>query len=173
MGLGLGLSLGLGLELGLDLVLGLGLVPGLDYPNPDTDSSSKSRPKPKLKVKLLVNGEERISPWASYVLQPPRENQVYNHFFCVRVNFYILKGFEGTAFAQHMWSPAEDVKLLHPRPSKPSSLRCCHWPFLPALVDDFYPLPRVYECHVGISSEEGKVNSYKDFTCSVLPRIAR
>jgi len=92
------------------------------------------------KVKILVNGEERISPWASYVLQPPREKQ----------------GSEGTAFAQHMWSPAEDEKhkLLHPRPSKPSSLR-------------------VYECHVGISSEEGKVNSYKDFTCSVLPRIAR
>ena len=37
----------------------------------------------------------------------------------------ILKGFEGTAFAQHMWSPAADVrhKLSHPRPSKPSSLR--------------------------------------------------
>ena len=139
------------------------------HPNPSPNYVSK------LQVKILVNGEERISPWASYVRQPPRENQVYNHFVCVRVNFYILKGFEGTAFAQHMWSPAEDVKrkLLHPRPSKPSSLRCFHWPFLPELVDHFYPLLRVYECHVGISSEEGKVNSYKDFTCSVLPRIAR
>ena len=35
----------------------------------------------KLQVKILVNGEERISPWASYVLQPPRENQVQP--FCV------------------------------------------------------------------------------------------
>jgi len=92
------------------------------------------------KVKILVNGEERISPWASYVLQPPRENQ----------------GVEGTAFAQHMWSPTADKKhkLSHPRPSKPSSVR-------------------IYECHVGISSEEGKVNSYRDFTQNVLPRIAR
>ena len=100
------------------------------HPNPSPNYVSK------LQVKILVNGEERISPWASYVLQPPRENQVYNHFVCVRVNFYILKGFEGTAFAQHMWSPAEDVKrkLLHPRPSKPSSLRCFHWPFLPSQV---------------------------------------
>ena len=32
---------------------------------------------------------------------------------------------------------------------------------------------RIYECHVGISSEEGKVNSYRDFTQNVLPRIAR
>ena len=53
-----------------------------------------------------------------------------HHLVCVWVNFDILKGFEGTAFAQHMWSPAEDVKhkLLHPRPSKPSSLRCFLWP---------------------------------------------
>ena len=38
------------------------------------------------------------------------------------------------------------------RPPKPTSLR-------------------IYECHVGISSWEGKVNTYKDFTGSVLPRI--
>ena len=30
---------------------------------------------------------------------------------------------------------------------------------------------RIYECHVGISSWEGKVNTYRDFTNSVLPRI--
>ena len=94
-----------------------------------------------LQVKILVNGEERISPWASYVLQPPRESQVTLYILCVRVIFYILrifdnilcvnitfeilKGFEGTAFAQHLWSPAADAKhkLSHQRPSKPSSLR--------------------------------------------------
>jgi len=36
-----------------------------------------------------------------------------------------------------------------------------------------YMIHRIYECHVGISSEEGKVNSYRDFTQNVLPRIAR
>ncbi len=30
---------------------------------------------------------------------------------------------------------------------------------------------RVYECHVGISSWEGKVNTYTDFTAHMLPRI--
>ena len=31
---------------------------------------------------------------------------------------------------------------------------------------------KVYECHVGISSSEAKVNSYNDFAESVLPRIS-
>ena len=130
-------------------------------------------------MKILVNGEERISPWASYVLQPPRENQVFPLcILCARVIFDIPKGFEGTAYAQHMWSPSADEKhkLSHPRPSKPSSLRCFIWLFEPdpnVFGVFICAITRVYECHVGISSEEGKVNSYKDFTCSVLPRIAR
>ena len=44
--------------------------------------------------------------------------------------------------------------MKHPRPPKPESLR-------------------VYECHVGISSCEGKVNTYKDFTTNILPRIVK
>ena len=31
--------------------------------------------------------------------------------------------------------------------------------------------PFIYECHIGMSSEEGKVNSYLDFKENVLPRI--
>ena len=31
--------------------------------------------------------------------------------------------------------------------------------------------PFIYECHIGMSSEEGKVNSYNDFCHNVLPRI--
>ncbi|GBF90721.1 1,4-alpha-glucan-branching enzyme [Raphidocelis subcapitata] len=40
----------------------------------------------------------------------------------------------------------------HPRPKRPSSLR-------------------IYEAHVGMSGEEGKVSSYREFTANVLPRI--
>ena len=32
---------------------------------------------------------------------------------------------------------------------------------------------RIYECHVGMSSEEGKVNSYRDFADWILPRIKK
>ena len=31
--------------------------------------------------------------------------------------------------------------------------------------------PFIYECHIGMSSEEGKVSSYKEFTENVLPKI--
>uniref|UniRef100_A0A3Q2H7S1 1,4-alpha-glucan branching enzyme n=1 Tax=Equus caballus TaxID=9796 RepID=A0A3Q2H7S1_HORSE len=44
------------------------------------------------------------------------------------------------------------LKFKHSRPKKPRSLR-------------------IYESHVGISSHEGKIASYKHFTCNVLPRI--
>jgi len=89
------------------------------------------------KVKILVNGEDRISPWASYVKQPPREKQHE----------------EGVAFCQHFWNPMSPYQFKHPRPTRPKSVR-------------------IYECHVGISSPEGKVNSYNEFTRDVLPRIS-
>ena len=31
----------------------------------------------------------------------------------------------------------------------------------------------IYECHIGMSSEEEKVNSYDEFRRDVLPRIAK
>jgi len=92
------------------------------------------------KVKILVNGEDRISPWASYVVQPPKDRQDY----------------EGMAYCQHFWNPPANSSytMRHPKPAKPAS-------------------PRVYECHIGISSAEQKVNTYKDFTENVLPRISK
>jgi 1,4-alpha-glucan branching enzyme len=45
-------------------------------------------------------------------------------------------------------------KMKNPHPKRPESLR-------------------IYECHVGISSVEGKVNSYNDFAENVLPRIKK
>ncbi len=32
---------------------------------------------------------------------------------------------------------------------------------------------RIYECHVGMSSEEGKVNTYRDFADWIIPRIKK
>merc|ERR1719228_2664315 len=48
------------------------------------------------KVKILVNGEDRISPWASYVVQPPKEKQSY----------------EGTALCHHFWNPPPDQSYV-------------------------------------------------------------
>ena len=50
------------------------------------------------------------------------------------------------------WNPPSPYNFSSERPKSQSSLK-------------------IYECHVGMSSEEGKVNSYRDFADNVLPRI--
>ncbi|KAJ5855631.1 Alpha-amylase C-terminal all beta [Penicillium soppii] len=58
------------------------------------------------------------------------------------------------AYDAVFWNPPaeEAYKFQHPRPKKPASLR-------------------IYEAHVGISSPETKVATYKEFTKNMLPRI--
>ncbi|CAA0830114.1 1-4-alpha-glucan-branching enzyme 2-2-chloroplastic/amyloplastic [Striga hermonthica] len=48
--------------------------------------------------------------------------------------------------------PSERYQFKHPRPPKPDS-------------------PRIYEAHVGMSSSEPRVNTYREFADSILPRI--
>lgn len=87
-------------------------------------------------VVLTKSGEEleRLSPWATYVVQPP-EN-------------------EGYVFKQRAWNPAVKYQFKEKKVPKPKSLR-------------------VYECHVGISSSEPEIGSYKYFAQKVIPRIAK
>lgn len=58
------------------------------------------------------------------------------------------------AYEARFWNPPaeERYQFKHPRPKKPASLR-------------------VYEAHVGISSPEQRVATYKEFTKNMLPRI--
>ncbi|CEJ92171.1 Putative 1,4-alpha-glucan branching enzyme [[Torrubiella] hemipterigena] len=58
------------------------------------------------------------------------------------------------AYDARFWNPpaAEKYTFKHPRPAKPESVR-------------------VYEAHVGISSPEQRVATYKEFTVNMLPRI--
>lgn len=52
------------------------------------------------------------------------------------------------------WNPPREdrYKFKHQRPASPKSIR-------------------IYEAHVGISTTEGRVGTYKEFTSNVLPRI--
>ena len=52
------------------------------------------------------------------------------------------------------WNPSKEQRYVfkHPRPPKPLSAR-------------------IYEAHVGISSAEPKIATYKEFTQNILPRI--
>ncbi|PHH50626.1 1,4-alpha-glucan-branching enzyme [Ceratocystis fimbriata CBS 114723] len=58
------------------------------------------------------------------------------------------------AYDARFWNPppSEQYKAKNPRPKKPKSLR-------------------VYEAHVGISSPEQRVTTFKEFTKNMLPRI--
>ena len=55
-------------------------------------------------------------------------------------------------FAAQVWTPPERYVWRHPAPRKPS-------------------LPLVYEAHVGMSGEEGKISGYAEFRDRMLPRI--
>uniref|UniRef100_A0A8R1DP46 CBM_48 domain-containing protein n=1 Tax=Caenorhabditis japonica TaxID=281687 RepID=A0A8R1DP46_CAEJA len=61
---------------------------------------------------------------------------------------------ETVIYHQNFWNPPEKYQLKEKRPAKPASLR-------------------IYEAHVGISSWEGKINTYRAFADEVLPRIKR
>lgn len=61
----------------------------------------------------------------------------------------------GPAYEGRFWNPENPYKFVHPRPKFSES------------VDSL----RIYEAHVGISSPEPKITTYKEFTEKVLPRI--
>ncbi|XP_057375752.1 1,4-alpha-glucan-branching enzyme-like [Daphnia carinata] len=91
------------------------------------------------KVKVVVEKDDgslldRLSPWATYVVQPPAN--------------------EGCAYQQVVWHPPQAYEFKNARPKRPDSLR-------------------IYECHIGIATEEGKVGSYKEFRENVIPRIVK
>ena len=54
------------------------------------------------------------------------------------------------------WNPqsSERYTFKNQRPTKPASVK-------------------IYEAHVGISTTEGRVGTYKEFTTNVLPRIQK
>src|SRR5213076_1399079 len=56
-------------------------------------------------------------------------------------------------FSGQFWDPAEPYAFRNPTPPAPRDLR-------------------IYESHVGMATEEGKVGSFESFARDVLPRIA-
>ncbi|XP_078003559.1 LOW QUALITY PROTEIN: 1,4-alpha-glucan-branching enzyme [Phascolarctos cinereus] len=65
---------------------------------------------------------------------------------------YVVREGDNVNYDWIQWDPELPYQFKHSRPNKPKGLR-------------------IYESHVGISSHEGKVASYKHFTRNVLPRI--
>lgn len=59
-------------------------------------------------------------------------------------------------YESRFWNPpaAERYRFKHPRPSQPHAVK-------------------IYEAHVGISTSEHRVGTYKEFTKDILPRIQK
>jgi 1,4-alpha-glucan branching enzyme len=55
-------------------------------------------------------------------------------------------------YEARFWNPPEPYKFKNPRPPKPDSVK-------------------IYEAHVGISTNEERVGTYKEFTRDTLKRI--
>lgn len=63
---------------------------------------------------------------------------------------------QGTNYKQYVWHPPGHTRyhFRNKRPKAPKSMR-------------------IYECHVGIATENYEIGSYKNFADNVIPRIAR
>ncbi|KAL0117578.1 hypothetical protein PUN28_010409 [Cardiocondyla obscurior] len=61
---------------------------------------------------------------------------------------------EGTTYKQRIWHPENTYKFKHPKPKRPESLR-------------------IYECHVGIATQEFRVGTYLEFARDIVPRIVK
>ncbi|EAA07235.3 1,4-alpha-glucan-branching enzyme [Anopheles arabiensis] len=106
-------------------------------PNPDGSCAIKHLSE----IKVIIRKQDgalvdRLSPWAKYVVPPPKEL--------------------GVNFQQRVWHPPAHEKYMfrHRKPSRPRALR-------------------IYECHVGIATEEYGVGTYRNFADNIIPRIAK
>uniref|UniRef100_A0A182KAN4 1,4-alpha-glucan branching enzyme n=1 Tax=Anopheles christyi TaxID=43041 RepID=A0A182KAN4_9DIPT len=106
-------------------------------PNPDGSCAIKHLSE----IKVIIRKQDgalvdRLSPWAKYVVPPPKEL--------------------GVNFQQRVWHPPAHEKYMfrQRKPTRPRALR-------------------IYECHVGIATEEYGVGTYRNFADNIIPRIAK
>lgn len=57
-------------------------------------------------------------------------------------------------YEARFWNPSKKYQFKHPKPPQPKGIR-------------------IYEAHVGISTSEGRVGTYTEFTKNILPRIKK
>lgn len=121
------------------------------HPRPQTRSPAAPHQRQracrtKLKSRVqLADGSwgERIPAWTKWATQEWNEI-LFNGVFYEPEQ----KGEPG------VYEEGKEYVFKYPRPQRPRSLR-------------------VYECHVGMSSEEPKVNTYLEFRDEMIPRIRK
>lgn len=67
--------------------------------------------------------------------------------------YHVVQDVETKQFSAQVWDPKKPYKFKHKTPKKPSH-------------------PLIYEAHIGMASEEGRVATYDEFRKNILPKIA-
>ncbi|KAL3084432.1 hypothetical protein niasHT_035234 [Heterodera trifolii] len=106
----------------------------------------------RLTIPALADGTCPI-PHGSVLKVAVKKDGKFHHKLSPWAN-YVTCAKDSIVFHQEFYNPSEKyaLKTAQKRPRRPKSLR-------------------IYETHVGISSQEPKVNNYRDFADTVLPRI--
>eukprot|EP00878_Enallax_costatus_P000275 GHUV01000346.1.p1 GENE.GHUV01000346.1~~GHUV01000346.1.p1 ORF type:complete len:864 (+),score=177.11 GHUV01000346.1:148-2739(+) len=112
--------------------------------NPDGSQAIPHRTKIKCRVET-IDGQwvEKIPAWIKWSTQEWNEVLFNGVYWC-----------PDQVGAPGEVHPDKKYTFKYPRPPRPRALR-------------------IYECHVGMSSQEPKVNSYLEFRQDVLPRIRK
>ncbi|KAI1727964.1 alpha amylase, catalytic domain-containing protein [Ditylenchus destructor] len=90
-------------------------------------------------------------PHNSVVKIAVKKNGLFQHKLSPWAH-YVTCPKDSVVFHHQFYNPPQKYTLKEKKPKRPESLR-------------------IYEAHVGISSQEGKVNSYREFAEKVIPRI--
>nr|CAD2184835.1 unnamed protein product [Meloidogyne enterolobii] len=126
-----------------------------DFNNWDTNANIYENigfGKWSLKIKPKADGTCPIAH-NSVLKVAVKKNGKFNYKLSPWAN-YVTCANDSIVFHQQFYNPPTKYSIKTSHPKKPKSLR-------------------IYEAHVGISGNEGKINSYRDFSENILPRIAK
>uniref|UniRef100_A0A1I8B6N8 1,4-alpha-glucan branching enzyme n=1 Tax=Meloidogyne hapla TaxID=6305 RepID=A0A1I8B6N8_MELHA len=105
-----------------------------------------------LKIKPKTDGNCPISH-NSILKVAVKKNGQFSYKLSPWAN-YVTCANDSIVYHQQFYNPPSKYSIKTSHPKKPKSLR-------------------IYEAHVGISGNEGKINSYRDFSDNIIPRIAK
>ncbi|ODV60923.1 1,4-alpha-glucan branching enzyme [Ascoidea rubescens DSM 1968] len=116
------------------------------YPSPNNPNDYLIPHDSEIKIRLwLSNGEklDRLPAWITRATQP-----------AIDLSKVIDKSKVDSSYKARFWNPKSPYVFKHPRPKLESN-------------DGL----KIYECHIGISTPDPVVGTYKQFTQNILPKI--
>jgi 1,4-alpha-glucan branching enzyme len=117
-----------------------------------------------IKVYLILESGEgvyRLPAWAKYACYVPEHKE------------YCAKHWYPAPEGKHVWKHARPTIVLDSK-NVPATFGCVPFPTTAASARSdvvFHHALRIYEAHVGMSTSEERVGTYREFATDILPRI--